>query len=51
VELDLVSDGDGLPLGDDLVGAVDVTADQVLQRVVAVEAAPALPSWAIQGQT
>jgi len=42
VELDLVSDGDGLPLGDDPVGAVDVAADQVLQRVVAVEAAPAL---------
>jgi hypothetical protein len=29
--------------GYDPVGAVDVAADQVLQRVVAVEAAPALP--------
>jgi hypothetical protein len=43
VELDLVADLDVLPLGDDLVGAVDVAADQVLQRVVAVEAAPPLP--------
>src|SRR5215207_2032388 len=32
-----------LPLGHDPVGAVDVAADQVLQRVVAVEAAPPLP--------
>ena len=43
VELDLVPDDDGLPFGDDLVGAVDVAADQVLQHVVAVEAAPPLP--------
>jgi hypothetical protein len=34
VELDLVPDLDPLPFGDDPVGAVDVAADQVLQRVV-----------------
>src|SRR6266545_1238398 len=43
VELDLVPDLEVLPLGHDPVGAVDVAADQVLQRVVAVEAAPPLP--------
>ena len=42
MEPDLVADLDVLPLGDDPVGAVDVAADQVLEEVVAVEAAASL---------
>ena len=42
-EPDLGADHDVLPLGHDPVGAVDVATDQVLQRVVAVEAAAPLP--------
>jgi hypothetical protein len=38
----LVADLDLLPLGDDTIGAVDITADEVLQEVVAVEASPPL---------
>ena len=42
-EPDLRADRDALPRGHDPVGAVDVAADEVLQRVVAVEAAAPLP--------
>src|ERR1039457_3502673 len=42
-ELDLVPDLDVLPLWDDPVRAADVTADQVLECVIAIEAAPPLP--------
>jgi hypothetical protein len=43
MELDLVTDRDVLPLGDDALRAVDVAADQVLEEVLAVEPAPPLP--------
>jgi hypothetical protein len=43
MQTQLVSDSDGLPLGNDPVGAVDLAAHEVLESVVAVEAAPPLP--------
>ena len=48
-EPDLVADLDILPSGHDLVRAVNVTADQVLQKVVAVETAAPLPQLSDPG--
>jgi hypothetical protein len=42
VEVDFAADVDALPLGNDPISAVDITADEVLQEVIAVEAATAL---------
>jgi hypothetical protein len=40
---DLVADPDVRPLGHDAICTVDVTADQVFEKVVAVESAASLP--------
>jgi hypothetical protein len=42
VEVDFAADVDALPLGNEPISAVDVTADEVLQEVIAGEAATAL---------
>ncbi len=43
MKLDPIADVDVLPFGGDAVSAVDVTAHEVLEEVVAVEPTPPLP--------
>jgi hypothetical protein len=52
MQVDRVADGDRLPLGNDPRGAVDVTAHQVFEKVIAVEPAASLAKlWNALGST
>jgi hypothetical protein len=42
MEVDVGTDGEGLPFGHDPVGAVNVASEEVFEEVVAVEATAAL---------